>query len=185
MKGLRFVVLGLPVLLTAGAPAPQGDEIRPTGHRRDAGQPQDTATWKDFSSRAGWSIKYPPTWAGRSCANAPDPRAANVTCVVFGQASGEGGIVRVQQLADRPSWVSAARWLDHVKRTTNGDRIVAEDTVFVAGGRGLRVQYGNAPGRTDMMTYVIIGARAFALMADAADDSIYARMVRTFQVRLL
>jgi len=173
------------VLLTAVAPAPKRGEIRANVFRRDAVQPQDTATWKDFSSQAGWSLKYPATWAVWSCAQAPNPRAANITCVVFGRPSGEGGIVRVQQLADRPSYVSAARWLDHVKRTTNGNRIVAEDTVFVGGGRGLRVQYGNASGRTDMMTYVIIGARAFALMADSADDSIYARMVRTFQVRLL
>ncbi len=183
MKRLPFLVLALPVLLTAFGP--KGDEIRANVLRRDAVQPQDTATWKDFSSQAGWSIRYPPTWVVWSCANASDPRAANITCVVFGHPSGEG-VVRVHQLADRPTYVNPARWMDHIKRTTNGDPIVAEDTIFVGGGRGLQVQYSNPSGGPDVMTtYVIIGARTFALVADPADDSIYARMVRTFRVRLL
>jgi len=145
-------------------------------------QVQDTSGWKTLPNKAGWSIKYPPSWTVWSCHSCPDPTAPNVYAN-FGKPSPNGPHVMVEPLADKPPNEDVDKCLNLVKTTNNLNPIVSEDSISVNGLRGLRVKYRTAGHTAVEETYIVSGSKTFAI-SSALDNprayAIYQQMVNTF-----
>ena len=98
----------------------------------------------------------------------------------------------VEPLAGKASDRNAETWLDDVKRSNNLNRIEMESRVTVNGVTGLRVRYKLSEGSEMEETYLVVGAKTYAIsfhheeagtrLDDLANYSVYLRMVATFTV---
>ena len=158
--------------------------------RQSAGE---VPSWKVFSNRAGWSIRYPAGWKIGSCRSCPDPTAPDVFVDFFPPAdSGSDGWVMIAHLRDKPSGMSVDAWFEDLKRAANLNPEIDEQRLMLNGLPALRVRYRN-PYVGDMETvYVISGSRTFKLefsddkplrpMENMRNYPTYRRMLETFTV---
>ena len=187
MLSVRAAVLGIfvfllaPVCLSGGFCGPS---------------PGAAGGWKVFSSRAGWSLHYPPDWRIGSCHNCPDPTAPNVFVDFFppGETNSDGWVM-VDRLADRPSGMSVKGWFTRLKQTANLNPRLKEQRINLNGLPALKVRYRNphAGGQETESVYVVAGSRTFQInfggdlpgrpLEDLGNYRIYRRMLGTFTVK--
>lgn len=82
-------------------------------------------SWKTFSSRAGWAIRYPADWKPTGCAACEDLEAPDNAVVMF-QSPGYNGHVQVERLAPKPADVRDRSWLRRFKTTNSRDAYILE-----------------------------------------------------------
>src|SRR6266568_2948010 len=88
-----------------------------------------TAKWKTFSNRAGWSIDYPAEWNISSCHSCSDVTAPGVFVSFFPPAvkDYDQGSLMIEHLTDKPADKSAGEWLADVKKTNNLNPQIKEE----------------------------------------------------------
>ncbi|MCL4523653.1 MAG: hypothetical protein M1453_08515 [Acidobacteria bacterium] len=157
----------------------------------------ETAKWKVFSNRAGWSIGYPADWKVASCKNCPDPTDPDVYVDFFPPTDKQSdeGWVMVVHLVDKPPGMSADQWFADIKQTANLNPRINEQRLTLNDLPALKVRYRNSSGGGLEMeaVYVLSGSKTFAINFSGnkpgiALDSlrnypIYVRMLSSFKIK--
>jgi len=153
--------------------------------------------WKQFKSRGGWKISYPADWQISSCRSCKDPTSAGVF-VDFSPPTNAEGFVMVEQLASRPSNISADAWLRDVSTRANVNPQIQGQKLTVSSVPARKVRYRTVSGEEMESVYVVSGSDTFALDFNGELDSkrpgvpleklngyaIYLEMITTFRVEL-
>lgn len=144
----------------------------------------DSSNWKSFSSRAGWSIKYPGEMKVGSCRQCEDP--TDPTALVTFASPQFGGSIMVERLADKPAGRSVDSWLHEVSRNTVAGRRANEEWIYLDGVPALRVE--NRDDRNSLESenlYVVSGLKTFAIRAadsgQAQFHRVFRQMLSTFR----
>ena len=123
----------------------------------------DISRWKAFSSKAGWSIKYPASWKVGSCRQCPDPTDSDVFVTFLDPSTMES--IMIEHLIDKRAEQTAEQWLTAVKRTTNLNPSVSEEWIFVDGEHALKVKNKNPDSGESENIYLCNGSKTFAIRA--------------------
>lgn len=130
----------------------------------------DVSKWPFFTSKSGWSLKYPPALKIGTCRQCPDARAPGVL-VIFSEASGSDSVL-VEPLADKPPDKDLRVWLLELGKTSAGNRM-GEEWFYLDGRLALRVT-NQAPGSTSENVYVANGSKSLAIRISSSDpESFY------------
>lgn len=121
----------------------------------------DTSRWLTFTSRGGWSIRYPPSLHVSSCRQCEDPTAPNVI-VSFSAPSGQI-LVMIDPLADKNAQEDTRQWLHEVGHDTVLSPVRSEDWAFIDGALALIVMNGPADATGTENTYIAHGVKTFAV----------------------
>jgi hypothetical protein len=153
-----------------------------------------TANWKTFTNRAGWSIDYPAEWKISSCHSCSDVTAPDVFVSFFPPAvkDYDQGSLMIEHLADKPADKSADEWLAYVKKTHNLNPQMKEEKFTLNSLPALRVRYRNPAGSGYEMetVYIVSNSKTFAMTFDGKPGAsveslrnytIYLRMLSTFK----
>ncbi len=151
---------------------------------------QAPTSWKSFSNRAGWSIRYPADWTIGSCRACEDPTAPEVYVEFSPPGSVARAWVTVDHVEDRPANLTPEAWLRKLART--GAAVVAERWLTVDSLPALEVRYLAQDSSEFETTYVVAGARTFSIgLANVRRGAVervpewatYRRMLDSFRVR--
>jgi hypothetical protein len=139
--------------------------------------------WTTFTNRAGWSIKYPPTWEVGSCNSCADPTDPQVFVSFFDPST--NGILMIQHLKDKPPDEGVDAWLNDVARVAVANRRIGEEWILLDGRRALKVNTRN-PDRTESDNiYVVDGEKTFFLQASPIGNAAFyqpcKQMLSTFK----
>lgn len=153
-------------------------------------------TWKLFSNRSGWSINYPSNWTIASCKSCKDPTAPEVFVDFFPPKDRDSGWVMIEPLADKPSGMSADKWLAQLKQTANLNTQLGEQRITLHGLPALCVRYRNPQnngGEETETVYVVSGSQSFAIefsgkkpgfpLGSFRNYDIFLKMVQSFTVK--
>ena len=160
-------------------------------------QGQTDQSWKSFSSRAGWSIRYPSYWKISSCRACSDPTAAEVFAEFEPppSANKDSSGVSIDRFAEKPSNKSALEFLSEMKATelkSRKPRGLRERERTVGGFPALEFSYYDG-GMGFEEVYVVAGSHSFrilfaALVRDQLEQldtyKVYRRMLTTFRAKL-
>jgi len=139
--------------------------------------------WTTFTSRAGWTLKYPPNWRVGSCNNCSDATAPNVFVSFFDPST--SGMVRIERLKDKPADHDITTWLNHIEQTAVANPRLSEQWVSLAGRRALLVKTHNPDSTESENVYVVDQSKTFFIQAapigDATFYSTYKRMLSSFR----
>src|SRR5581483_10520244 len=119
--------------------------------------------WMTFTSRAGWSIKYPPGWQVGSCNSCLDPSDPNVFVTFFDPST--NGMLMIQHLKDKPADQSVEAWLNDVKQVVVANPRMSEQWISLDGVRALKVKTRNPDSTESENIYAVDGSRTFFLQA--------------------
>lgn len=151
---------------------------------------QAPRSWKSFSNRAGWSMRYPADWTVGSCRACEDPSAPNVYVEFSPPGSDAGAWVTVDHVEDRPADQTPEAWLRKLART--GAAVVAERWLTLDSLPALEVRYRAQDSSEFVTTYVVAGTQTFSIeLANARPGAVervprwatYRRMLSSFRVR--
>lgn len=143
---------------------------------------QEVPKWTTFTSRGGWSIRYPPELHVSSCRQC-DPTEPEVI-VAFSGSSGQV-VVMIEPLADRRDGLSAIQWLTELAHDTVSSPAVSERRTFIDGAPSVIVMNGAAGSNMTENIYVENGVKTVAIrFPHTADTSILStceQMLSTFR----
>lgn len=153
-------------------------------------------SWKMFSNRAGWSIRYPADWTIASCKSCTDPKAPEVYVNFLPPSKAGSGSVRIEHLADRPTGMSVDAWLADIRQKANLNPRLSEGRFTLNDLPALKVRYRNSSGsgvETETV-YVISDTQTFAIefsgegpgvsLADSPGNYLtYQQMVNSFRIK--
>jgi hypothetical protein len=144
---------------------------------------EDTFQWTTFTSRGGWSVRYPPNLHVSSCRQCEDATDPDVM-VAFSRSSGEV-LVMIEPLADKRPARNTRQWLSEVAHETVLSPVVSEQWTFIDGALALTVTNGaSASDKTDNI-YIVHGVKTFAIhfphIADAGVRAICEQILSTFR----
>ncbi len=144
-------------------------------------EPNDTAKWKTFTNRAGWSIKHPSNWKVGSCRSCPDPADPDVFVSIYSPSDDE--LLMVEHLIDKPRSQSVRDWLDDTKTKANLNPRISEEWITLAGEPALRVVTRNADSTQSEVVYLVHGVSTFQISFDRNSSSanVCRKMLSTFQ----
>jgi hypothetical protein len=94
--------------------------------------------WTTFTNRAGWSIKYPPSWEVGSCNSCTDPTDPHVFVSFFDPST--NGILMIQHLKDKPPDQGVEDWLNDVARVAVANPRLGEEWILLDGRRALKAR---------------------------------------------
>ena len=127
----------------------------------------DTAHWKKFTNKAGWELKYPPTWSVSSCVQCPDPTAPDVFVFFSDDKSHEA--VMIDHLIDKPPNKTLEQWLQETSITTVLTPRMSEEWFFLDGVPVLKVRNRNPDfGRSENI-YLVNGSNTIAIRISNVD----------------
>ena len=186
----RLVVTVGAALLSAacpgGADLPSPAATSPHATAQHAYPARDFAGWQSFTSRAGWSVKYPPFWTVSSCTSCPDPTDPRVFVSLSGP-SPHGGHVMIDHLTDVPRGSDVEEWLSDISRRVNLNRHITDERTAVDGRPALRVRYQHIDGTQGESLFIVDSPRTFYISFTRAwreeDDEFYTvhrQIVSTF-----
>ena len=144
-------------------------------------EPNDTATWRTFTNRAGWSIKHPRDWRVGSCRSCTDPADPNVFVSIYNPSDAE--LLMVEHLVDKPKAQSVREWLDDIKMKVNLNPRLSEEWITLAGEPALRVITRNSDSTQSEDIYVVHAISTFQITFDRSSSSadVCRMMLSTFQ----
>ncbi len=144
-------------------------------------EPNDTANWRTFTNRAGWSIKHPSNWKVGSCRSCPDPADPGVFVSIYSPSDDE--LLMVEHLIDKPRAQSVRDWLDDTKTKANLNPRIREEWITLAGEPALRVITRNADSTQSEVVYVVHGLSTFQISFDRhfSTADVCRKMLLTFQ----
>ena len=97
----------------------------------------NTAEWRTFTNRAGWSIKYPRSWQTQSYRQCDDPTEPHAYLALLDPSSNE--MIMIERLADKPDGKAAEAWLQEVAKDTILTPILGEQWTTLGGSKALKV----------------------------------------------
>jgi hypothetical protein len=138
-------------------------------------------TWKTFSSRAGWKMKYPELVHISSCRNCTDVHDPDIFVSFFDVKTGES--MMVDPLIGRPNGRSLDDWLLEISRTVYLSQQLGHKWITLAGQRALRVDYRNADGTETECTYLVGGRHTLRIHIDlhGRSTALFQEMLNTFR----
>ena len=153
-------------------------------------------SWRLFSNRAGWSIRYPADWTIASCRSCPDPKAPEVFVNFFPPSKSASGSVMVEHLADKPSGMRLDDWFGDLQQKSNLNPRLSEERFTLNDLPALKVRYRNSSGggfETESV-YVVSEAQTFVIeyggerpgvsLAESPGNYLtYQQMVKSFRIR--
>jgi hypothetical protein len=141
----------------------------------------DTAKWRTFTNRAGWSIKHPSNWKVGSCRSCPDPTDPGVFVSIYSPSDDE--LLMVEHLIDKPKAQSVRDWLDDTKTKANLNPRIREEWITVAGEPALRVITRNADSTQSEVVYVVHGVSTFQISfaQNFSSAEVCRKMLSTFR----
>ena len=131
-----------------------------------ASQDGDLSRWRTFTSRAGWSIKYPPDWRITSCNLCPDPTDPLVFLWFYDPQADEG--VRIESLQDKPPDKSADEWLRSSARVLAG---VSGEKFWLDGRKALKTKVVYMDSSENETIYVVDGSNTFSIGEVKVEDT--------------
>lgn len=140
----------------------------------------NTAGWKVFANRAGWIIKYPPTWEVGSCVQCADPTDPNAFVSFYDPVA--KGLVMIERLSDKPDRRDDERWLNGVAAVTVASPRLSQAWITLAGLRALKVVNQNPDSTESENVYVLYRSKTFAIRTSRGGPSYmaYEKMLSTF-----
>ena len=153
-------------------------------------------SWKMFSNRAGWSIRYPADWTIASCKSCTDPKAPEVFVNFLPPSKAGSGSVKIEHLADRSSGMSVDAWFADIRQKANPNPRLSEERFTLNDLPALKVRYRNPSGggsETETV-YVVSDTQTFAVefsgegpgvsLADSPGNYLtYLEMVKSFRIK--
>ena len=145
-------------------------------------QPGNTSGWRSFTSRAGWTIKYPQNYQISSCNSCSDPTAPHVP-VYFSDPTAGAIVIDVDQFIDKPPNYEAKEWLSKLKHDVVLRPIVSEEWTSIDRVPALKVTYTSDYVRT----YVVNDSKTFAIdspsdfRGNPSLERVYQQMLSTFR----
>lgn len=118
--------------------------------------------WKTFTSRGGWSIRYPENWQVLSCHTCTDPTEAGLFVIFYDPEDTKHGLM-VDPIVDRAAGQNEKAWFDSVKTTANLNPIVEEASMKVDGRPARRVLYQHKDGSQADDIYVLNGSHGYQI----------------------
>ncbi len=139
--------------------------------------------WPSFTSRAGWTVRYPPNWQVGSCNNCTDPTAPNVFVSFFDPST--SGMVRIERLQDKPVDQGIGAWLNHVGQTAVANPRSSKHWMSLDGRRALTIRTRNPDSTASENVYVVDQSKTFFIQASPVGDEgfypLYKRMFSSFR----
>lgn len=146
-------------------------------------QAEDSSRWATFTSRGGWSIKYPANLTVRSCRQCMDLAGPDVF-VTFSAPSTDG-LIMIEPLIDKPADQSVERWLNAISQQTVANPRVSEEWIYLDGLQALKVKNRSPDSSESENVYVVNGSKTFAIRASNAQIApfymLYRQMLSTFR----
>ena len=147
------------------------------------------ASWKTFSNRAGWSIKYPPGWTIGSCRNCSDPTDPEVFVDFFPpmsprETNSDEGWVIIQNLGRKPTGQTIDEWFLQIKQASNQNPRLKEESMELNGLPALRVRYRNPynGGHEFDTVYVVAGVKSFSISFSGNRGGVTIENLRNYPV---
>lgn len=156
----RVGVIGCFVIVAAAARY-QGASSRAANGSIPSAQARDISRWRSFTSKGGWTVRYPPNWKISSCANCTGLTVEHIF-VMFSDPSSSKEHVWVEQFIDKPAAQSVDNWLRDLSQDTNLNTRLGRESISLDGRTALRVKYT----ATDDI-YVVNGPKSFATRNNA------------------
>lgn len=149
--------------------------------------------WKAFTSRSGWTIKYPIGWRIASCHSCSNPKAEGMFVDFFPPEKQEaGGWVMVSPLACKPANTPADPWLTEVAANANQNPHMSEKRLTLGGNPALTVRYRTSKGSFMDEVYIVSGSHTFSIEFGGEKDGtppenaqnypVFRGMVESFRV---
>jgi hypothetical protein len=144
---------------------------------------EDTFQWATFTSRGGWSIRYPPNLHVSSCRQCEDATDPDVI-VALSRSSGEV-VVMIEPLADKRLARNTRQWLSEVAHETVLSPVASEQWIFIDGALALTVTNGASASDKTENIYIVHGVKSFAIhfphIVDASVRAICEQILSTFR----
>jgi hypothetical protein len=149
---------------------------------QSASKAAQTAGWKTFASRAGWTVRYPRGWRVSSCRACDDPSDPDVYVTFEGRSA--QALIMIEPLSSKPPDKSIDEWLIEVATATVLNPRVQHAWVVVDHQRALKVLSRNPDSTKSESIYVVRGSKTLAIRgADLGSPyyPTYQQMLATFK----